>query len=412
MKNYLRTTRTIINFSLVLSLLSGCGSSGVTALALPPPGEIQINETDEHFISVTADYAVRLFRQSAAKEENTMISPLSVMIALAMTANGAEGISLLEMEQLLGGEDISELNAYLAGWLPRLLASECLGIGNSLWVKDQPNVVVQPDFLQTMANYYQAEIFQEPFTEDTVKAVNDWADRNTGGLIKKIIEKLDPNTIMCLINAIVFDAQWAEVYTLEQVAKKEFTNLRNQKETVDFMYGEESFYLQDKQARGFLKPYKGYKFSFGVLLPDEEVAISDYIKQMTGSDFLRILETKQEAIVNTALPKFSYETSLEMTEILKALGMNQAFDENAAEFGKLVDLSRIDNVFVSSVIHKTFIAVDELGTKAGAVTAVIMDTKAAPMEVYSVVLDRPFIYFIIDNASGLPIFIGTVMTVK
>ncbi|MCL2539727.1 MAG: serine protease, partial [Oscillospiraceae bacterium] len=189
-----------------------------------------------------------------------------------------------------------------------------------------------------------------------------------------------------------------------------FTDIRKEKQAVDFMYSEENIYLDDGKAIGFVKPYIG-GYSFVALLPKENVGINKYIESLTGERFLNILKKAKSATVIASVPKFEYTYDVSMGSVLKTLGMPDAFDANKADFSRM-GTSSGGPLCISEVLHKTYIAVDERGTKAGAATAVIMAEGASPQEKIKYIdLDRPFVFAIIDNATNLPVFLGTLMTV-
>ena len=175
------------------------------------------------------------------------------------------------------------------------------------------------------------------------------------------------------------------------------------------MYALETIYLDDGKATGFVKPYYDHKYSFVALLPNEDIAIQDYVASLSGSGFINTLNNAQSIDVQTALPKFTYDYEIMMNDTLITLGITDAFDPEKANFGKMADISE-ENLFISTVLHKTFIAVDELGTKAGAATSVGISKSSAPLHEKQVILDRPFVYAIVDNATNLPVFLGIVAT--
>ena len=178
------------------------------------------------------------------------------------------------------------------------------------------------------------------------------------------------------------------------------------------MTSEERLYLCDENSTGFIKNYSGGKYSFAALLPNEGIDIYEYIQGLTGERLQNTFDGAQASAVKATMPKFSYEYESSLNDALKKLGMNSAFDESKADFSKMGKSSN-GNIFISEVKHKTFICVDERGTKAGAVTSVAMDNGAAdPMSMHSVKLDRPFVYMIIDNDTNLPLFIGAVTDIN
>lgn len=393
---------------------------GITA------GTVAGKTADDKFVGAVADFAVKLFQNRTLAEnepegENVLISPLSVLLALAMTANGAAGETLTQMEELLGGGmSIAELNEYLYTYAQSLPGGEKakLNIANSIWFRDSESLRVEQDFLQTNADYYGATARKSAFNEQTKNEINSWVRENTDGMIEEIISGDIPiSAVMYLINAIVFDAEWATHYSLEDISDGFFTTADGTKQTVSMMWSEENSYLEGRNAAGgavgFVKAYAGGDYSFAAILPNPGVDINAYMAAMTGENLLDLLDSAENTKVIARMPKFSYEDETLMNNELKALGIPDAFDSYKADFSGLGKSSN-GNIYIGEVLHKTFIAVDELGTKAGAVTSVRMDEECAddPSKIHYVTLDRPFIYMIIDNATDLPVFMGAVMDIQ
>ena len=407
----------LLIFSIVLNL-TGCSTKvqlddllkGINA------NKVAGKASDDDFSQSQMRLAVDMFKSSVleSKNENVLISPLSVQLALAMTANGADGETKAEMEALLGGKiPLEELNEYLYAYVKNLPSEDKfkLQIANSIWFRDdEGRLQVEQDFLQKNADYYGAQVYKDAFDEQTLKDINNWVKEHTDGMIDKILEEIDPDTVMYLINALVFDAEWEHVYDKSDVYKGKFTNISGTEKQIDMMHSEESIYLQDKKATGFMKSYSGGKYSFAALLPNEGVDIYDYIADLTGESLTKTLSTSKSGMVMATLPKFSYEYELTMNELLKDMGMPTAFSSSNADFLKLGKSTR-GNIYIGEVLHKTFISVDELGTKAGAVTKVEMKDECAAMSEWVVNLNRPFVYMIVDNETNLPVFIGTMMDV-
>ena len=357
------------------------------------------------------DFAIRLFKASEESGKNTLISPLSVLCALAMTANGAEEETLQQMEEVLG-MTTEDLNLYLYSYMKNLPQGDKykLSLANSIWFTEDERFTVNQDFLQANADYYGADIYKAPFNEQTKKDINNWVKQNTDEMIPEILDRVPVDAIMYLVNALAFEAEWSAFYEKNQVREGVFTKEDNTKQNVDFMYGSEGTYLEDENAAGFMKYYKGGKYAFVAMLPDEGVSVSDYIASLTGESVNALLTNPQHTTVYTAIPKFETEYSVEMSEILKNMGMPKAFDPNNAEFEGL-GTSNAGNIFISRVLHKTFISVGEKGTKAGAATVVEMADGAAaePQEPKEIYLNRPFVYMLIDCENNIPFFIGTMM---
>ena len=218
--------------------------------------------------------------------------------------------------------------------------------------------------------------------------------------------------MLYLINAVVFDAEWQTIYNEYNVQIGDFTDINGIKQNVEFMHSNEYQYLDDGKATGFIKPYVNNNYSFAALLPNENITIEEYIESLTGAGFINTLKNYESETVYASMPKFEYEYEIQMNDALKTLGMPDAFDNNKADFKKMAKSSD-GNIYIGEVLHKTYILVDERGTKAGAVTKVEMAAGSAmPSDPKTVRLDRPFVYAIIDNATNLPVFVGAVVTIN
>ena len=361
------------------------------------------------------DFAVALFKENQINGDNVLISPLSVLCALSMTANGAKEETLKEMEKGFG-LSASDMNKYLYSYINGLEQGEkfSLKLANSLWITNDETFKVNNDFLQINADYHNPEIYSVAFENpDTVKDMNNWVKENTDGMIPSIIDNpLPKDTLMCLMNALAFEAEWANIYEETQVHKANFNARNGKSQNVDFMYNEEYKYLCDDESTGFLKYYAGEKYAFAAVLPNEDIKLEDYIKNLTGEKITNLLKNVKNEKVITSIPKFEYDYSADITEMLQNMGIKTAFDPNNAD---LTGIGTWDygNLFIGKVLHKTFISVAEKGTKAGAVTAEILCGSAAmPEKPHEVYLDRPFMYMIIDCENNVPFFIGTVTSVE
>ena len=366
--------------------------------------------------AAAADFGVRLFKTSMEEGKNTLISPLSVLYALAMTANGADGETLAQMEQVLG-MDVDNLNSYMLAYLDLLPESKDykMSLANSIWFKDDPNFLVEQSFLQTNADYYGAGAYKAAFDEGTRNDINNWVKEHTDGMIPKILDEIPDEAIMYLVNALAFDAKWADEYEEHQIREGRFTMEDGTRQDVDMMHSEEYTYLEDDLATGFIKYYKDRKYAFVAMLPNEGVSVSQYVDSLTGEHLRELLNNPQDLTVFASIPKFATEYDIEMSEVLQEMGMTDAFDWQDADFSKLGTYN-VDgmNICINRVLHKTFISVTEQGTRAGAATAVEMVAEGAMeiVEFKEVVLDRPFVYMLIDCETNLPFFIGSMMNVN
>ena len=418
----------IISLFLVLAIIvCGCNNndsevlkeipSQTTILPVTNDGTINLTKkvtannvsgknADDTFINAQVDFAVNLFKKTVSvdKNKNVLISPLSATLALAMTFNGADGETKKEFERLMGNITVEQLNEYLYSYINNLDASEIkLNIANSIWIKNGFNV--KEDFLKANKNYYNSEVFGADFNSDTVNDINKWASDNTDDMINKLLsdDDITKDTVMCLINALLFDADWENQYSHTD-ATQTFTNINGEKKTVQTLKCSAYTYYDNEKATGFKKNYANNNFSFVALLPDGN--INDYVSNLNGKELLETLNNPQEVTANTQMPEFTYECNYDMINLLSPLGVVSAFDESKADFSKISN-----DLYISKSIQKTKISVNEVGTKAAAVSTTFMTKGFMSDREYEVVLDRPFIYMIVDNRTNLPIFIGAVMDI-
>lgn len=414
-KKMLAVFMSVLSLAACILPFSGCGKTvgkvhnkGVKSGAVRDLTEgISKNESaskapDDEFKAAASSFAAELFKDNYSKGKTTLVSPLSVLTALALVQNGAQGDTLAQLEQALGGLDRDTLNAYMRAYCDFLTESEELKIANSVWTDSSAEA--KRAFLQKAVDSYSAQLFSAPLSDPkTVESINSWAKKNTDGMIPKIIEKADRYAVMMLVNAIAFDAKWETPYKRSDIEKLDFTSYSGSKKKTDFMCSTENVYLKDGGTVGFMKPYKNGRFAFAALLPDENTGIDDYVASLSGDKLMKIFSSaKRGNEVNVKMPKFRAEYSVQLIDTLKKMGVKDAFDSKTADFSSLIENR---DAYIATVVHKTFIEVDENGTRAAASTLVGADTMSL-MEPYSVCLNRPFVYMIVDTETNLPLFIG------
>ena len=404
-----RFLASVLILGMLLSL-AACGSGSAKAgnlLEGITPAAAEGKAPDGRFAASQYAFAAELMKGTYKSNANCLISPLSVVLALAMTANGAAGETLSQMLDVIGGGmPLDDLNAYLSAYAKNLPTSKMakLHIANSLWLNDREDFSVQKKFLADCAGWYDAAIYQLPFDDAAVKEINSWVSHNTDKMIRKIVESLDPNDRMMLLNAICFDSKW--LISFDKPREETFVRADGGQEKASMMYSTEGEYFEGSGYTGFSKAYThGYKF-VGIL-PDENVSLDDLIAGLDGEKLSAMLAGGVSADVRIGLPKFSYECGTSLVDCLKKLGMTDAFDRSA-DFSPMSST----DLYVSGVEHRTFIEVTEGGTRAAAVTGVTMAAKTAAPSLKTVILNRPFLYMIVDTENSLPVFIGTVNSVK
>lgn len=364
-------------------------------------------------------FSIELFKRSLTAGENSLISPASAEFALTMAAMGANGDTQSEMLSVLcPGYTIENLTAYTGDLNDPLTSSNMSSfhIANSVWTnEDILGDCLNETYAATLKEEMNAEATMLPFDNDAVKEINNWVDDNTNGMIPTLLEEISPDAAMYLINAMAFEARWSDRYTQNQIHDEIFTNAAGAEENAQMLRETGRFYLENDDATGFIKFYEGGEYAFLAMLPNEEGAIEDFVANMTTEDHMTFWNSMtRDYDVRTALPCFSYSYDTLMKDALIDMGMPTAFSDVLADFSPMVTDETVD-LYINQVIHKTFIELDENGTKAAAVTAVEMFAESAmieePREVKEVILDRPFVYAIVDASNGLPVFIGTVNSV-
>lgn len=365
------------------------------------------------FRKASADFSLELLKRSAkakGKNANVTIAPMSVMNALAITANGAGGKTAKQMREVLGdGASMARINKNLAWYnssLKNVTKAKLLN-ANSIWYHNGTSLVMKPKFLSKAQKYYSAQVEGVDFgASETVDLINSWVSENTNGMIKRIVDELYEDDRVAIVNALYFDAEWKAPFEPSDVTTERFTNANGKKRKVKMMHGTEHRYIEGDGVTGFIKPYaKGY--SYVALLPQKGVDARQYALSLDGDTFRKLVSSAKRQTVRISLPKYSLSyTNDSMERQLKDMGIKLAFSD-AANF-KNMGVDSKGNLSLDRVIHKTKIDLDEKGTRAAAVTAVMAKANSAMIDVKYVKLNRPFVYAIIDNTNKLPVFIGTV----
>lgn len=383
-----------------------------------PKGELPRDLTINEMMVIEADqsFSYELFRNTVDfdDEENIMISPLSVSMALSMTLNGAEGETFDVMRETLkmSGMNLDEVNdgyRSLIKLLVELDPEVKLRVANSIWHDD--GFPVKQDFLERVKDAFGASVEELNFKDPaSVDRVNAWVNSNTEGLIEKIIDEIPDDMVMYLINVIYFKGNWLYQFDEEDTRLDDFFLENGETKQVDMMVQSDRFatYFSDSVHMIEL-PYGDSLFSMTVLIPaDERKPLNQFISESVTADNLNSwrsnLRTSFQKIP-VHLPKFEMEYEIEYNDILKAMGMEIAFDEWNANFKGMADISP-QNLFISEVKHKTFIRVDEKGTEAAAVTSVGIMPTSMPQPM---IVNRPFVFIIHERESGTNLFMGKVM---
>lgn len=332
--------------------------------------------------------------------ENICLSPLSVQFALSMIANGAEGITKKEIcEAMQIGDDA---NRHYRTFLDKIDNKYCeVKIANSIWIKEKFGV--KQEFIDTNKVFYDAQVEKTEFNDAAVERINNWCKENTNGKIPSIIERFNENDRMLLLNALYFKAAWHKPFQEQNTANKKFTTEKGEEITVPtmMMRSNELFYKDDILAMTSKRLQFGYSMLF--VLPNEGMKC-DEAAVLLAKNLDTYLRNMEVSDLTLSLPKFKTEFSRSLKPILEELGIKRAFG-NRAQFNGISD----DPLFISDIIQKTYIDVNEKGTEAAAVTAMFAGAMSMrPPQTEILTIDRPFIYAIVKEDSNEVIFAGKV----
>lgn len=352
------------------------------------------------------DFGLALYR-SLYNKDQVFISPLSISLALSMTAYGARGTTEEEMFATLGfpGATREEVGGYYKKMVPALIDADnrtTLEIANSIWVKNQ--IKLRSDYSAGVKDNFSADIFSKDFSSSGLIAeINRWCSDKTHGLIKNAADNLNPDTIMALVNALYFNGKWATEF--DKATNGKFKALNS---TVDakLMSKTGSYKYASSNGYGMVSvPYGNGAFVMDIILPDAtgSDAFGKAVSQLTWDVYSNLINTQRSAEVCLTMPVFKMEYDAEIQDILAAMGMPSAFGP-FANFSGITDDAAL---CIGQVIHKTLVDVDEKGTEAAAVTVVGMKmTSAGPSQTIYFTADRPFIFAIRETSTNSLIFIG------
>ncbi len=349
-------------------------------------------------------------------EENIMISALSLNYALAMLANGASPEALEVLEDFLG-MDVESANAYYSAFLDREASAtdNKLRISNSFWINENKECEIRDTYIQKLQTNYKAELGIVPFNQDGIDKINAWVENATDGLISEVVGSSDltENSASILVNAILLDGRWEAPFATDDTWEREFTLADNRVITIDGMHSQEYYYYENDYATGFRKDYQGGEYYMVAVLPKQ---VGDFT--LESLDLEGFLQSGQDvnqlgAELHIMLPKTDFETKYDLSDILKNSGLEQIFDGTANNFSGIYANDNPDFCsYASKIIQNDRLIIDEEGTKAAAVTSVILDVLNSAIvekEILNVYLDRPFAILLMDGATDEPLFIAKIM---
>ncbi|GAP95089.1 serpin family protein [Leptolyngbya sp. NIES-2104] len=371
----------------------------------------EVKPVNPKIVEANTRFGFKLFSEILKKDgkENVFVSPSSVAIALSMAYNGANGQTKTAMAKALEFqgmtlEEINQAHHNLKAALEKADPKVQLLIANSLWARQ--GVDFNPSFLDRNAKFYDAKVksldFEQPAAADEI---NSWVKESTRGKIPKIVDRINPNDVMFLMNAIYFKGKWTNEFDKSNTQTRPFTLVNGSKKQVPLMKRQGNYrYFETNQFQAISLPYGDERLSMYVFLPKSNLAA--FQKSLTAQNWQTWMKQFSAREGQIQLPRFKMDYDVELKEALSALGMGIAFDDAADFSGLSKGTTKIDQVK-----HKTFVEVNEEGTEAAAVTSIgiVATSIRVPEEPFRMIVDRPFFSAIRDNQTGEILFMGTIV---
>ena len=409
--------------SVMLMGVIGCSqvnSSNNSALAesQTPKSELPVSDKsasiDTKLVSANTKFGFNLFSQLLVKDnnKNIFVSPSSIALALAMTYNGADGSTKEVMAKALElqGLNLQQVNSNYAELKTSLENPDpevTLNIANSLWA-DQ-NVNLKSDFIQNNQEFYQAKVTNLNFADsETPNKINSWVKENTQGKIEKIIDKIDPNQVLFLLNAIYFKGSWKQEFDQEKTTQLPFyLSSGDEKQHPMMSQAGDYKYYESEKFQAVSLPYgEDGRVSFYVFLPKQNSNLNSFYESLNAANWEKWMSKFALRNGSLRLPRFKMDYEATLNDALSALGMEEAFT-NSANFSQMGN-----NLKISQVKHKTFVEVNEEGTEAAATTSVGIELTSAQIpsqKPFRMIVDRPFFCAIRDNQTGTVLFMGSIV---
>lgn len=393
-------------FYLMLMVFSACSMQPEPDTMVADAEPIVFRAGLEKRIVQDNDFAIDLFQRAvnASTEQNILVSPLSVSIALGMTWNGAiaETKSGMEAALKMSGLTKDEINDYykvLQSTLPNIDPTTELGIANSVWYKT--GYPVRSEFKNTAIDYFKSEVRELDFSQPwAVDSINGWCARKTNQHITDILDQIPGDAVMYLVNAMYFKGIWRKPFDKKNTKVMTFTDEKKQASDVNMMFQKDTFnYTYDDKAQYIDLTYGNKAFSMTVILPHYNSSVSGVLAELTSESLGAKLKNMKSQEISLYFPRFRSKSKFLLNSVLSDMGMSRAF-QDWDEFREMADA----DIYISRVLHDTSIEVTEEGTVAAAATVVEMTEKSAATNYFNV--NRPFIYVIRENSTGVILFIG------
>lgn len=401
-------------FGMLLCLpFTACNDDVEEQSILPTMQPIELNATEKEMAAQQGDFAstlsLELCRQlGGEKMDNWLVSPFSLQCALGMLSNGANGETREEILHALGLSQYSqeEVNAYfkkLIEGLHTVNSAITVKTANSVW--GNAGVPLKDDFQKTNIENYAATVSQLDFSDPSaVDQINAWCDRNTEGLIPSILDEVNPTATVYLLNSLYFKARWESEFAPEKTQEGDFNTSSGKVVKAHFMQTQRmAAYVENEWFTSTSLSYQNDSYVMRLILPQPEISIDQVLQALSESDE-NLWKNTILADINLKMPRFTLENKMDLIPALQALGMKKAFT-NEADFSSMSDIS----TYISLVQQATRLKVDEEGSEGAAVTVIEGELMSPlPEEEVDFFLDRPFLFQILEPATGTVLFMGQV----
>ncbi len=416
--NRTRTAGTVLAAGVLLAGLFAIYTTFMGPAAAYQASDRLAGDVDPAVVAAHTAFGFDLFRSLAANEsENVFVSPLSVSTALAMAYNGANGSTRAEMASVLGYERMSldAVNREHGELLRSLEQADRdveLSIGNSVWLRDAFAPRVRPGYTARLQERYDSDVYLRDFTDpSTVNDINGWVDEETRGMIPRMVNRIDAQTVMFLLNAVYFKGTWTTQFDEADTDQEPF-HAPGGDVDVQMMETEGNFsYGRDAAAEAARLPYGRGKIAMYVFLPSENRSLDAFIHRFDREQLQHYRDRMAPHDETTVkLPRFRVEYGKKrLNGVLQALGMPTAFRPRDANFSGIAPVTQGQNLYLQFVDHKAVVRVNEEGTEAAAATNVGVGLTSAPQNpAPRFIVDRPFVFLIRDDRTGTVLFAGKV----
>ncbi|MBO0857667.1 MAG: serpin family protein [Chloracidobacterium sp.] len=383
------------------------------------PAEIKrpnnIADMNSNLVAASNAFGFDLFQQllRQAANKNVFFSPLSVMVALGMTYNGAAGETKTGMERALKieGMNLADLNRASSVLIEALKSSDPkieLAIANSLWTRG--GMRFNEDFLERARRFYGAKISSLDFKNpESVATINNWVSGATKGKIGRIIDQINSEQVIFLINAVYFKGGWQKIFDKTLTKEQPFHLPDGHQRPAQMMAQSGDYlYLHGDKFQAVSLPYGNGSVTLYLFLPEQGSSVDEFLKGLSYQQWERWVNNFKKTRGDVKLPRFKLDYEKKLNDPLKELGMGVAFNPQKADFS---GIHAEKGLYISEVKHKAIVEVNEEGTEAAAATSVgIAGTSAsAPRERFTFIADRPFLMAIRDSQTGAILFMGAVM---